>query len=85
MSLRRLLQEWRMRLAAHYARSADPVPGTEWLVSIRIRILSYFLSRYADAPEIWRPRTHPRAGSALPGRSASSAIRRTILFGRRNS
>jgi hypothetical protein len=55
-----------MRLAALYRRSADPIPGTEWLISIRIRILSYFLSRYADAPEIWRSMPTPAESLYAP-------------------
>ncbi len=47
MGLLHLLAEWRARLGL--LRLADPGAGQAWLVQIRVRILSFLLSRYEGA------------------------------------
>ena len=50
MKLGRFMAEWRARLLHWQARAADPDSGQVWLASIRVRILQFLISRYADQP-----------------------------------
>ncbi len=64
MSLGVLLREWRLRLAALYRLAGESMPGQEWLVDIRIRILQYCIRRYGtrsgSEPDAEVPSVAPR-------------------------
>ena len=49
MVFRQLLIEWRARLRQWQGVAADP--SQVWLASIRVRILSFLIRRYAEAAE----------------------------------
>ena len=50
MVLQTYIQDWAARLARLRQAAAEQPEGPAWLWAIRIRILKFMLSRYADAP-----------------------------------
>jgi hypothetical protein len=57
----RLIVEWTLRRARLRGRAADPLQAHAWLLSIRIRILSFLLARYGPGAASERLIPGPRA------------------------